>query len=90
LTDRELLSCHAEVKALQNQLGTSYKNVSHCLYMAEIEKLEQQNIILKTYVTLKERMECNLKSFESRFTGIPIRPFQKTNDIIADSPANSQ
>jgi hypothetical protein len=48
LTDRELLSCHAEVKALQNKLGTSYKDASHCLYMAEVEKLEQQDITLKT------------------------------------------
>ena len=40
LTDRELLSCHAEVKALQNKLGTSYKDASHRLYMAEVEKLK--------------------------------------------------
>jgi predicted Co/Zn/Cd cation transporter (cation efflux family) len=90
LTDRELLSCHAKVKALQNQLGTSYKNASHSLYMAKVGNLEQQNITLKTYVTLKERMECNMKSFESRFAGIPIRPSQETNDTIADPPANSQ
>jgi hypothetical protein len=90
LTDRELLSCYAEVKALQNQLGTSYKDASHHLYIAEVEKLEQQDITLKTYATLKERVECNMKSFESRFAGIPIRPSQETNDTIADPPANSQ
>jgi hypothetical protein len=74
LTDRELLSCHAEVKALQHQLGTSYKDASHRLYMAEVEKLEQQDVTLKTYATLKERMERNLESFERRFSEIPIRP----------------
>ncbi|KAF8226058.1 hypothetical protein L208DRAFT_1303823 [Tricholoma matsutake] len=70
LTDRELLSCHAEVKALQNNLGTSYKDASHRLYMAEVEKLEQQDVTSKTYATLKERMEYNLKSFECRFSDI--------------------
>jgi hypothetical protein len=74
LTDRELLNCHAEVKALQNQLGTSYKDASHRLYMAEVEKLEQQDLTLKSYATLKERMEYNLESFERRFSEIPIRP----------------
>jgi hypothetical protein len=91
LTDRELLSCHAEVKALQNQLGTSYKDASHHLYMAEVEKLEQQDITLKTYATLKERVEHNLKSFESRFSAIPIRPssHENTNHTVANPLANS-
>lgn len=83
LTDRDLLSCHADVKALQTQLGTSYKDASHRLYMAEVEKLEQQDITLKTYATLKETMECNLKSFESRFSKV------RANDNKADSPADS-
>ncbi|KAF8234240.1 hypothetical protein L208DRAFT_1394400, partial [Tricholoma matsutake] len=39
--------------------------------MAKVEKLEQQDITLKTYATLKERMEHNLKSFKSRFSEIP-------------------
>ena len=91
LTDRELLSCHAEVKALQNKLGMSYKDASHCLYMAEVEKLELQDITLKTYATLKERMEHNLKSFESRFLEIPIRPVlhKSANDTMPNPPANS-
>jgi len=86
LTDRELLGCHAEVKALQIQLGTSYKDASHRLYMAEVEKLKQQDITLKTYATLKERMEHNLKSFENRFSDI-ITP--SSSNTIANPPADS-
>ncbi|KAF8237584.1 hypothetical protein L208DRAFT_1246651 [Tricholoma matsutake] len=70
LTDRELLSCHAGVNALQNQLGTLYKDASHYLYMAKVEKLEQQDITWKTYATLKARVEQNLKSFGSWFSEI--------------------
>jgi hypothetical protein len=87
LTDRELLSCHAEVKALQDQLGTSYKDASHRLYMAEVEKLEQQDITLKTYATLKERVENKLKSFEMRLS--EITP-SSHSDTVADPPADSQ
>ena len=91
MTDRELLSCHAEVKALQNQLGISYKDASHCLYMAEVEKLEQQDVTLKTCATMKERMKCSLESFKYRFSEIPIRlsSHESDNDTMANPPANS-
>ena len=48
------------VKALQKQLNISYKDVSHRLYMAEVEKLEQQELTLKRLASLKERMEKSL------------------------------
>ncbi|KAF8233454.1 hypothetical protein L208DRAFT_1266540, partial [Tricholoma matsutake] len=87
LSYRELLSCHAKVKALQNNLGTSYKDANHRLYMTKVEKLEQQDVTLKTYVTLKERMEYNLKSFECRFSDIPIRSLSHDNNMT--NPADS-
>jgi hypothetical protein len=88
LTDRKLLGCHAEVKALQNNLGTSYKDASHRLYMAEVEKLEQQDIMLHTYATLKKRMECDMKSFEWRLSNIPLR--SSSHDKNMADPADSQ
>jgi hypothetical protein len=85
LTDRDLLSCHTSVKALQDQLGISYKGASHHLYLAEVEKFEQQDITLKTYVTLKERVKDKLKLFESRFTDIMVKtPSYKCTEAIAD------
>lgn len=39
LTHRELLYLHAEVKALQDQHGISYKDAAHRLYHAEILKI---------------------------------------------------
>jgi hypothetical protein len=39
LTPRELLRLHAEVKALQDQYGISYKDAAHRLYHGEIQKL---------------------------------------------------
>ena len=82
------MGCHAEVKALQNNLGTSYKYASHRLYMAEVETLEQQDIMLHTYVTLKKRMEWDMKSFEWRLSNIPLR--SSSHDENMADPANSQ
>ena len=58
------------VKALQKQLGISYKDASHRLYMAEVEKLEQQELTLKRLASLKERMEKSLSLFKSRVAEI--------------------
>ena len=55
--------------------------------MAEVEKLEQQDITLKTYATLKERVENKLKSFEMRLS--EITP-SSHSDTVADPPADSQ
>jgi hypothetical protein len=81
---------HAAVKALKNQLGMSYKDASHRLYLAEVEKLEQQDITLKTYVTLKERMEDRLESFENTFEVIMARmPYEEHMAADADVQACS-
>ncbi|KAF8239886.1 hypothetical protein L208DRAFT_1385506 [Tricholoma matsutake] len=58
--------------------------------MAKVEKLKEQDITLKTYATLKERMKHNLKSFKSRFSEIPIKPssHDSANDTMADPPAD--
>ena len=39
ISDRERLLAHAEMLALQERLGISYKGALHRLYMAELEKL---------------------------------------------------
>jgi hypothetical protein len=40
--DREILKLHAEVKALQETLGISYKDAAHRLYMAEVAKMKTE------------------------------------------------
>ncbi|KAF8223172.1 hypothetical protein L208DRAFT_1318284, partial [Tricholoma matsutake] len=76
------------VKALKTNLGTSYKDASHRLYMAEVETLEQQDIMLCTYVTLKKRMECDMKSFKQRLSNIPLRSSSPDKNMA--DPVNSQ
>jgi hypothetical protein len=63
LTDRELIGFHAEVKALQERLGISYKDASHRLYMAEVEKLKANETSRKLCVSLKSRTDQALQVF---------------------------
>ncbi|KAF8191698.1 hypothetical protein BJ912DRAFT_925117 [Pholiota molesta] len=41
--EHELLSAHAEILALQQQYGISYKDATHRLYMAQVERLKISN-----------------------------------------------
>ena len=57
---------HAEILALQEWLGLSYKDAAHCLYMAEMERLKADESSYKVNRILrdksKEALEKALKS----------------------------
>jgi hypothetical protein len=56
LTERELLALHAEVKALQQQQGLSYKDAAHRLYHSEVQKLKVEADACKAISALREEM----------------------------------
>ena len=56
LSDQEYLTLHAEVLALQDKLGISYKDASHRLYLAEMEKLKVADEKYKAFKNLKVRI----------------------------------
>ena len=53
----EHLSAHAEVLALQERLGISYKDAAHRLCMAEIERLKSDEKMYKSFGNLKISVE---------------------------------
>lgn len=67
LSEQELLSNHAEVLALQHRLGLSYKDASHRLYMAEVEKLKVAQASEKAFRSLDRRLEQYLTNIAKRF-----------------------
>ncbi|KAM6500777.1 hypothetical protein JOM56_003791 [Amanita muscaria] len=73
LTDRECLSLHAEVKAMQERLGISYKDATHRLYMAEVEKLKADQNAHKAFVNLKSRTHDALIKFNNHLSAIDNR-----------------
>lgn len=67
-SDRERLSAHAEVLSLQERLGISYKDASHRLYMAEMERMKADEKTFKAFasleVTTKKALEKALNSLK--------------------------
>ena len=48
---------HAEIKGLQNQLGLSYKDAAHRLYMAELERLRAIREAAVALKNIRERAD---------------------------------
>jgi len=48
------LALHAEVRALQQQLGLSYKDSAHRLFLAEVEKLKEQDKAKKAFLAIRQ------------------------------------
>jgi len=51
---------HAEIKALQQQFGLSYKDSAHCLYMAEVEKVRAFDTARKSFLEIWQRIDTIL------------------------------
>jgi len=51
------LGSHADVKALQKQLGLSYKDAAHRLYMAELESLRMSDSASKYFEHIQREVD---------------------------------
>ena len=65
-SDRKHLSAHAEILALQERLGLSYKDAAHRLYIAELERVKRDRMMFKAFSNFekstKKTLEMALKS----------------------------
>ena len=48
---------HAEIQALQQRFGLSYKNAAHWLYMAELERIKKAKSASKSFLAIRERLD---------------------------------
>jgi hypothetical protein len=62
LSEHELLSAHAEILALQQQYGISYKDAAHRLYMAQVERLKISNTAYKDVKRIDDELDAILRS----------------------------
>jgi hypothetical protein len=60
-SDRERVSAHGEVIALQETLGISYKDAAHRLYMAELEKVKAHEKMAKSFANLQKSVDTTLE-----------------------------
>jgi hypothetical protein len=67
LSEQEYLSLHAEVVALQQRLGISYKDASHRLYLREFERLKAADAKQKAFKNLERRIDNYLEDLNMRF-----------------------
>lgn len=52
---------HAEIKALQNTLGLSYKDAAHRLFMTEVERLKKSDASAKLFASIRAQMDNLVK-----------------------------
>ena len=57
LSEREWLALHAEVKAMQEQYGLSYKDSAHHLYLAEVGWLKTLDRAHKSFAAIRQRID---------------------------------
>jgi hypothetical protein len=48
---------HAEVLALQQTFGISYKDAAHRLFMTEVERLKKADAVTKTFASINTRID---------------------------------
>lgn len=61
-SDAERLTAHAEVLALQERLGISYKDASHRLYMAEMERMKAEENFFRAFNDLQAATKKKLEN----------------------------
>jgi hypothetical protein len=79
------LGLHAEVKALQNQLGLSYKDAAHRLYMAEIQKVRTNHDAHTSFSSTTERIDNTvINDMLPAITKIDTGEYEKTQGVAKD------
>ena len=53
---------HAEVKALQDYLGISYKDAAHRLFLAEVERVKRADSAHKSFRAIRLSLESLVES----------------------------
>jgi hypothetical protein len=53
---------HAEVKALQNTLGISYKDAAHRLFMAEVERVKKADSAASSFAAIRRSLDSVVTS----------------------------
>jgi len=51
------LALHAKLRALQQELGLSYKNSAHRLFLAEVKKQKEQDKAKKVFSAIRQRID---------------------------------
>jgi hypothetical protein len=74
LSQYELLVLHAEIKALQQMYGLSYKDAAHRLYHSELRQVMAEDAAYKSFTTLYNNINRSiLMDIENKINQIDTR-----------------
>jgi hypothetical protein len=85
MTDRKMMGLHAEILALRDTLGISYKDACHRLYMTECEKLKKDERMQKTFLNLRRQAGGALGAFQKRLVQLGGQEVQSSINADADA-----
>ena len=81
---------HAEVLALQETLGISYKDASHRLYLAELEKLKVADEKYKAFKNLGSRLGKFVCDINEDFIQSPDDDLDPDADATAENHTTAE
>ncbi|KAF9472057.1 hypothetical protein BDN70DRAFT_900851 [Pholiota conissans] len=86
LSDREWLSLHAQVVALQEQFGISYKDAAHRLYFVYVNKVNLHTQSARVFESIETRMQKTLVEIGEKFDEIEghKRHDHHADDMVVD------
>jgi hypothetical protein len=61
-SERERHLLHAEIKALQDTLGISYKDAAHRLFLAEVERVKKADSAQKSFAAIRHSLQSLVTS----------------------------
>jgi hypothetical protein len=61
-SERERHLLHAEIKALQDTLGISYKDAAHRLFLAEVERVKKADSAEKSFAAIRHSLQSLVTS----------------------------
>jgi hypothetical protein len=64
------LTIHAEVKAMQEKYGLSYKDAAHRLYHSEVQKLKAEDIAYRSMQEMNQQNSSIVQDLQMRIDGI--------------------
>lgn len=70
MREREIMSLHAEIIALRDRYGITYKDAAHRLYMAECEKIRTDDRAKKAFSFLAKRTRESISNIRNKFKEI--------------------
>lgn len=84
------MGLHAEILALRDKLGITYKDASHRLYMTAFEKVRTEDRATKAFDTLAKRTRAGLTNVQNKLADLAARSTGSNGDVSEGGSGSGQ